>query len=76
MNLTTASKPEKKTVSRSIEKCVKQARYKDDVLLPPVFDTAEILVDIWVVETSYEGKIETHEFDSKSDAERYFEGFK
>lgn len=75
MNLTTATKPARETVTRTRRICVKQARYKDDVLLPPVFNEQDESVEIWVVETSYNGNTERHEFANKQDADRYYRGF-
>lgn len=75
-HLTTVTPPKKETATKIVRKCVKQARYnKDNVLLPPVFEEEEVEYEIWIVETSYNGKTEKHKFMSEEDAKSYYGSF-
>ena len=80
MKLTTATKPKKETVPRSVSKVTKQAHYKQvngaRVLQPPVREDVLVDVEVWVVRTTYDGKTERHEFADETDADRFYEGFK
>lgn len=103
MNLTKATKPKKRSITRKVKKIIKPAREKvvdtgrkqkveiveldgtvnveeraitEKVLLEPEFKDKEVIVDTWEITTTYNGTSETHQFLSKADADRFYEGFK
>lgn len=41
----------------------------------PVFEDKEIMVDRWIVETTYKDKTERHEFANATDAKNFYKGF-
>lgn len=75
MRLTTAKAPYKTKAPRTVVKVLKPATYKDGIPIDAVRKTEEVEVDIWVVETSYNGLTEKHEFADEAGALNYYRGF-
>ena len=80
MNLTTATKPRKETQQRTRLKPMKPARHAvkggKKIVKQPEFRELKEPVEVWIVETTYDGKTERHEFSNEVDANQFYGGFK